>query len=76
MKALITGASGGIGRYMARYLVSLGHSVIAVGRNEKKLEDLKKELGENNCETIRCDVSVKENVFSLYEKTKNENIDI
>ena len=76
MKALITGASGGIGRDMARYLVSLGHSVIAVGRNEKKLEDLKKELGENNCETIQCDVSVRENVFSLYEKTKNENIDI
>ena len=48
MKALITGASGGIGRDMARYLVSLGHSVIAVGRNEKKLEDLKKELGENS----------------------------
>lgn len=73
MKAIITGASGGIGRDMAKYLTELGHSVIAVGRNEKKLENLKEEIG---CKTVVCDLAVKENVFALYEGLKNEDADI
>jgi len=32
MKALVTGASSGIGRDMARYLSSLGYDIIAVAQ--------------------------------------------
>lgn len=75
MKALVTGASSGIGRDMARYLASLGYTVYAVGRDERKLSDLKNELGEK-IQVIIKDLSIKENAISLYEELKMENIDL
>lgn len=75
MKALVTGASSGMGRDMARYLASLGYTVYAVGRDERKLSDLKNELGEK-IQVIIKDLSVKENAISLYEELKMENIDL
>ena len=41
MKALITGASSGIGRDMARILSDKGFDLILVGRNIEKLNELK-----------------------------------
>ncbi len=75
MKALITGASGGIGRDMAIILSNMGYDLILVARNEEKLNELKKEL-DTECIIIATDLSVEQNCFDLYEKTKNENIDI
>ena len=40
MKALITGASSGLGADMARVLVEEGHEVILVARRKTKLEKL------------------------------------
>ncbi len=40
---LITGATSGIGRDAAVYLASRGHRVIACGRNERALEELRAE---------------------------------
>ena len=73
MKALITGASSGIGRDMARYLSKLGYDLVVVARNEKALEELKKEL-KTNVEIIVMDLSQKENCFKLYEQAKNIDI--
>lgn len=75
MKCLITGASSGIGRDMARYLSELGHDLILVARRKDKLEELKKEL-KTNVEIIPMDLIKKENVYKLYEQTKEKNIDI
>ena len=47
MWALITGASSGIGRDMARYLYRLGYNLIIVARNVDKLNELKEELSQN-----------------------------
>ncbi len=44
MWALVTGASSGIGRDMARYLYSLGYNLILVARDQEKMEELKTEL--------------------------------
>ena len=44
MKALITGASSGIGRDMARYMSNLGYDLVIVARNKEELEKLKEEL--------------------------------
>lgn len=44
MWALVTGASSGIGRDMARYLYLLGYSLILVARDREKMEELKQEL--------------------------------
>ena len=44
MRALITGASSGIGKEMAKYLSSLGYDLVIVARNKKQLEEIKKEV--------------------------------
>ena len=76
MKALITGASSGIGRDMARYLAQMGWDLILVARREDRIKELKKEL--NNVE-VRCivtDVGRKEDCYALYETVKEETIDM
>ncbi len=67
MKALITGASSGIGRDMARYLSKLGYDLIIVARRQNLLEELKSELKTNV--QIECmDVSESENCKKLFSK--------
>lgn len=48
MIALVTGASSGIGRDMARYLYKLGYDIVITARNKEKLEELKQELEESH----------------------------
>lgn len=55
MKALITGASSGLGRDMARVLSKMGYDIIAVARRKDKLLDLKNEL-DTDVEIICADV--------------------
>lgn len=73
MKALITGASSGIGRDTARYLAKKNIEIYAVGRNTGRLEELKQEI---DCNIFTCDLSNRGEVISLYERLKDENIDI
>lgn len=75
MKALITGASSGIGRDMAKYLASKNIDLILVARRKERLEELKKELNVN-VKIIALDLEVEENVYKLYEKCRKEDIDI
>ena len=44
MKALITGASSGIGLDMARYLATKKCELILVARNKEKLEEIQEKL--------------------------------
>ncbi|MBQ8727339.1 MAG: SDR family NAD(P)-dependent oxidoreductase [Oscillospiraceae bacterium] len=75
MKALITGASGGIGRDMAIILSNMGYDLILVARSKDKLDELKEEIS-TKCTIIATDLSDEQNCFDLYKKTKDENIDI
>lgn len=75
MKALITGASSGIGESMAYYLDKQGIELILTASNEEKLESVKQNL-EGNVKTIVADLRYEEEVYKLYEETKKENIDI
>lgn len=75
MKILITGASSGIGRDMAKYLSSMGHDLILVARRKKLMDKLKDELT-TSVEVIECDLSKEKNVFKLYESVKDKNIDV
>ncbi len=75
MKALITGASSGIGESMSYYLESLGYDLILVATNKQKLEAVAKKI-KTDTKIIKCDLRYEEEVFKLYEETKDENIDL
>lgn len=73
MKALITGASSGIGRDMAKYLSKLGYDLVIVARNKEALEKIKNEVN-TNTQVISLDLSQKENCYKLYEDVKDIDI--
>lgn len=75
MIALITGASAGLGRDMARILSKMGYDLILVARRENRMLELKQEL-DTNVDVICKDLSKAEECFSLYEQVKDRNIDI
>lgn len=75
MKALITGASSGIGRDIARSLAKRGYSLILVARREDRLRELADNLSVET-HVIPADLSTREGCLALYEQTKGEDIDI
>ena len=75
MKILITGASSGIGRDMARYLATQGHELILVARRKERLDKLKDELSNVKVTVVSLDLSKENNVYKLYDRFKDDNID-
>lgn len=73
--ALVTGASSGIGREIARDLSARGFRVILSARREERLRELAEELGDNT-RVVVCDVSDMEECLRLYEETKSEKISV
>lgn len=69
MKALITGASSGLGRDFSIRLSNLGYDVILVARDKKGLEETKKSCKSATIEV--CDLSIEGKVFELFEKHKD-----
>lgn len=79
MTALITGASSGIGRDMARYLASLGWDIILTARSKAELYKLKAELKQkynNKVAVIPLDLSEEKAPFKLYNTCKNKKINM
>ena len=68
MKALITGASSGIGKEFARYLAELGYDLIIASRRTDKLNELKDELSGVNVRVVRIDLSNEQDAYDLYEQ--------
>lgn len=75
MKALVTGASSGIGYEISKYLAKRGYDIIVVSRNRQALENLKSEI-KTNVQITCMDLSVVDNCVKLYENFKDENIDV
>lgn len=73
MKALITGASSGIGRDMAIELSKKGYDLILVARDLDKLNEVKQEL-QTNVKVVCMDISEIENCKKLHEEHKEIDI--
>lgn len=73
MKALITGASSGIGRDMAKELSKRGYDLVLVARDLDKLNEVKEEL-KTNIEIVSMDISNVDNCKKLHEEHKDIDI--
>lgn len=77
--ALITGASSGIGRELARVHAAAGGHLILVARRVKRLEDLKEELERDyriRVMVIAKDLSRPESPLEIYQEVKMEGLEV
>lgn len=72
MKALITGASSGIGRDIARVLSEKGYEIIAVARRRERLEELQQEL--KRVEIICADVTNEEDLRKISNRADEVDV--
>lgn len=75
MKALVTGASSGIGREICKYLSSLGFDLVITSRDKEELTILSDML-KTKTKIIVMDLASEKSAKELYMLTKNENIDL
>ena len=79
MKALITGASSGMGRDMSEILAEKGYDLIITARRSDRLSALKNDIEAKYpsvyVETVCADLSDKNACIKLYESVKDKNID-
>ena len=76
MKALITGASSGIGREFAYYLAELGYDLIICARRTDELYKLRDELSGVSVRVVTIDLSREQDAFDLYEHLHNDGEEI
>ncbi|WP_321374127.1 SDR family oxidoreductase [uncultured Draconibacterium sp.] len=69
--AIVTGASSGIGKCIALQLAQLNYSLVITGRNEKNLQDVKKQIEKlgADCLVVVCDLSGEDIPLQLINKT-------
>lgn len=73
MKAVITGASSGIGLHIAKYLDSLGIKTVVAARRKDRLDALAKQL-KNECIPVQADMSDLRDCTELFEKHRDADI--
>ena len=75
MRVLITGASSGIGRDMAKVISKKADELILVSRDIEKLKEVKKEIERDaKVEIISMDLTNEENCKEIHNRVKNVDI--
>lgn len=76
---LISGASRGLGRHLAKYFWNEGFSLILISRNLADLEVLRSDLSpriEQSCDLIQCDFSDLSQIESLSDTFRARKFDV
>ena len=73
MRALVTGASSGLGKEMAIYLSEQGIDVVLVAKDREKLREVQKEI-QTKSEIVCVDLSDAQNCIDLYKKVGDIDI--
>jgi len=78
MKAIITGASRGVGRGIAISLAKVGYDVVITGRTASALSNVRKEIEANDvqCEILVCDHSDLAATVQAFESIEDTSFDI
>ena len=71
--AVVTGATKGIGRSTAIAMHQVGASIVAIGRNTKDLNSLKKKL-KNRVKCVECDVNDYKKISRIIKSLKRIDI--
>ena len=75
MRVLITGASSGIGRDMAKVISKKADELVLVSRDIEKLKEVKKEIERDaKVEIISMDLTNEENCKEIHNRVKNVDI--
>jgi short-subunit dehydrogenase len=78
-RALITGASGGIGLELAREFAAHGHPVILIARNEGRLKDVAAELTRAHsvdATVIPSDLGERNGPAALFNEVQRRNLEV
>ncbi len=75
MKAIVTGASSGIGRQISIYLSELGYDLVLVARDIRNLREIQREI-KTKAEIVAMDLTDRSNSWKLHEMYKNEPIEV
>src|SRR5262245_5131157 len=69
---VLTGASSGIGRSLARHLASQGEAIVAVARRRPLLDTLVEEIvrAKGQAVALECDVTERARVFAILEEAE------
>ena len=70
-KALVSGASSGIGKEISKKLLLLGYEVVGIGRDFAKCD-----INDNNFYPLVCDLKNKKELHSFLQKYKKEDLSI
>jgi len=79
MKALVTGASSGIGWHFADFLADKGYDLVITARNTDRLNQIAKDLNEKkNChvEVISADLTTDEGIQAIENRLLAGDIDV